>query len=442
MGTKSDVSPRKKTAIAVRLAMLRGTGDRLPHGALAAVAREHDVSPRTCSRTQFEGRAACLAGGAAKLSYAPTRKGKAARRAVIAGAKLEEVLGVAVNKRLTYRAWAEAAHINSTTLFRWARANKARRMARRIKPMLTDAHKLSRVQFTHSMLNKRGKVYYYDDMNDVVHVDEKWFYVVKDGQGCYILPCEVGVDGKEPPPPRVQHKSHIIKVMFLCAVARPRLDLQGRRFSGKIGLWPITETTAAAYNSKNRAAGTAVVKPLSVTAEVYEHFMVTKVLPAIKDKMLPYMEGNSVTVQQDGARPHTAGGIVARIEAAARGLGMELMVETQPAQSPDLNLCDLSIFASLQARQQQVWTTTIDGLIKAVATVWEQYDWQTIERAWFVLFGVYDLILEHKGGNAYRLPHNGVRRQQNAGTMPRNAPANTQFVAAAKAFLRSSGAPA
>jgi hypothetical protein len=404
------------------------------------VAQQHDVSPSTCARIHKETQAA-LAGGAAKLSYAAQRQGRVGK-AAITGALLEAVLGVPVSKRYTYRAWAQAAGVNFMTLYRWAKRSKATRMARRIKPMLTDNHKLDRVAFTLSMLNKQGNSYCYDDMMDTVHVDEKWFYVVKDGQGCYILPCEVGVDGKEPPSPRVQHKSHIIKVMFLCAVARPRLDAHGRRFDGKIGMWPITETAAAAYNSKNRAAGTLITKPLSVTADVYEDIIIKKVLPAIKLKLLPVAEGRSVTLQQDGARPHTAGGIIARIEAAACSLGMELVVETQPAQSPDLNLCDLGIFASLQARQQQVWTTTVDGLIKAVAEVWEQYDWQTLERAWFVLCGVYDLILEHKGDNNYKLPHRGVRRQQNAGTLLRNAPAEARFVRPAEAFLRRGRTPA
>jgi hypothetical protein len=68
------------------------------------------------------------------------------------------------------------------------------------------------------------------------------------------------------------------------------------------------------------------------------------------------------------------------------------------------------------------------------------YRWQSVERAWFVLFGVYDLILEHKGDNGYKLPHNGVRKRQQAGLLPRNAPANSQNVRAAAAFLRSKGA--
>ena len=203
-------------------------------------------------------------------------------------------------------------------------------------------------------------------------------------------------------------------------------------------MWPIVETVAAARNSKNRAAGTAITKPLSVTAEVYEEYKVKHVLPAIKEKMLPFVEGNSVRLQQDGARPHTAGGLVTRVEAAALALGIDLIVETQPAQSPDLNLCDLSIFASLQAQQRRKRTTTVKGLVDAVAAVWAAYDWQTIERAWFVLFGVYDLILQCEGDNKFKMPHNGVRDRQSKGLFSRYAPANAAFVRLAKAFLTRS----
>ena len=72
-----------------------------------------------------------------------------------------------------------------------------------------------------------------------------------------------------------------------------------------------------------------------------DEYMINKVLPALHEKMLPWVEGTSVVVQQDGALPHTGGGVVTRTEDAARELDdFDLTVETQPAQSPDLNLCD------------------------------------------------------------------------------------------------------
>ena len=69
----------------------------------------------------------------------------------------------------------------------------------------------------------------------MVMVDEKWFFMKKQGQK-YIL-----AEGEDLPVHKVQHKSHIKKVMFLAAVRRPRRDtLHNRNFSGKIGIFPFT----------------------------------------------------------------------------------------------------------------------------------------------------------------------------------------------------------
>ncbi|CAN0387910.1 unnamed protein product [Discosporangium mesarthrocarpum] len=68
------------------------------------------------------------------------------------------------------------------------------------------------------MHRKGGARVVVDDMYDWVHVDENWFYVMKDGRGIYLHPEE-----DAPKPPRVQNKRFITKVMFLAAVARPRM---------------------------------------------------------------------------------------------------------------------------------------------------------------------------------------------------------------------------
>ena len=55
-------------------------------------------------------------------------------------------------------------------------------------------------------------------MEDLIHINEKWFYLMKDGQHFIIVADE------EEPYRHVQHKSFLMKIMFLCAVARPRYD--------------------------------------------------------------------------------------------------------------------------------------------------------------------------------------------------------------------------
>ena len=56
------------------------------------------------------------------------------------------------------------------------------------------------------------------DNYDCIHVDEKWFHIKKVAKKYYLGPNEL------PPERTTCHKSHITKVMFLCAVARPRMD--------------------------------------------------------------------------------------------------------------------------------------------------------------------------------------------------------------------------
>jgi hypothetical protein len=54
---------------------------------------------------------------------------------------------------------------------------------------------------------------YFESFYDYVHVDEKWFYIAFDGHKLYLLP------GEEVPYRAVQHKSHIIKVLYCIKLA-------------------------------------------------------------------------------------------------------------------------------------------------------------------------------------------------------------------------------
>ncbi|CAM9493624.1 unnamed protein product [Discosporangium mesarthrocarpum] len=98
--------------------------------------------------------------------------------------------------------------------------------------------------------------------------------------GIYLHPEE-----DAPKPPRAQNKRFNTKVMFLAAVARPRMISDGVWFDGKIGIWPIADTVVEMRSSKNRKKGTMVLKPAAVNAERYRELMIDKVIPAIKARM-------------------------------------------------------------------------------------------------------------------------------------------------------------
>jgi hypothetical protein len=92
-----------------------------------------------------------------------------------------------------------------------------------------------------------------------VHVDEKWFFISEEVLRLYIAPGEVV------PTSRVQNKEHMIKVMFLAAVACPCYDPEGEcTFDGKIGMFPFVERVVAKRTSKNCKKGTIERKVLPV----------------------------------------------------------------------------------------------------------------------------------------------------------------------------------
>ncbi|CAN0497973.1 unnamed protein product [Discosporangium mesarthrocarpum] len=103
-------------------------------------------------------------------------------------------------------------------------------------------------------------------------------------------------------------------------------------------------------SSKNRKKGTMMLKSVTVNAERHKEPMIDKVMPAIKARM-PRPPGHTIFVQQNGAKPHTAGGVMEEIQAKA---GDSIILETQPDNSPDLSVNNLGFFHSIQQLKEDV----------------------------------------------------------------------------------------
>ncbi|XP_042051254.1 uncharacterized protein LOC121796477 [Salvia splendens] len=72
----------------------------------------------------------------------------------------------------------------------------------------------------------------YHTMHNVVHIDEKWFFMTKATDRYYLLPDE------EEPYRAIKSKRFITKVMFMCAVCRPYIAENGEViFDGKIDIF-------------------------------------------------------------------------------------------------------------------------------------------------------------------------------------------------------------
>ena len=139
----------------------------------------------------------------------------------------------------------------------------------------------------------------FQDMYDVIHVDEKWFYMTKATKRYYLA------DGEPEPLRSCKSKRVIEKVMFLAAVARPRYDHHRKTiFNGNIGMWPFIVKEPARRASKNRPAGTMVTKPVMVGKDQYRNMLLENVLPAIRLKWPRATAARPIFIQQDNAKPH------------------------------------------------------------------------------------------------------------------------------------------
>ena len=205
-----------------------------------------------------------------------------------------------IHKRRTIRKLAKALKVPKSTIQRLVKESECiLPHTNTIKPILTDENKLSRFLYACEQIEGLGDDAKFHDFFKDIHIDEKWFFLSEETLRCYL-----GL-GEKAPERWCKHKSHIIKVMFLCAVARPRYDDEGNCiFDGKIGIWPFVKKVVAKRSSKNREAGTEEVKPVKVTKNVYREFMVEKVIPAIKEKWPDRRERKQIRVQHDNAPSH------------------------------------------------------------------------------------------------------------------------------------------
>ncbi|CAM9106729.1 unnamed protein product [Discosporangium mesarthrocarpum] len=178
-----------------------------------------------------------------------------------------------------------------------------------------------------------------DDVYDRVHVDEKWFYIMRYGARIYRRP-----DEEVPIPLRSPSKRRSSKVIFLVVVARPQQLSNGAWFDGKIGIWPVMETVNAKRSGKNHGADDMETKPVTMVGEQYKQMVIKEVTPAIKAR-IPGASTRTIWVRSDCAKPHARHGVIAAIEAAA---GEKNHIGNPATHSSDLNVLDLGFFHSIQ----------------------------------------------------------------------------------------------
>ena len=280
------------------------------------------------------------------------------------------------------------------------------------RPKLKLCHKLDRITW---VLNELDENNTFGSNYNCVHIDEAWYFMMADGRAIKVLP---NADGTYtvPEAPAVTSKRHIDKVMFIAALARPHPCYPSRRFgiepaTGKILMHPIVEE---GVYTRGPLAGQQKVVNVSLNGEVYRRLIQEQVVPAIMENMWWHHRdartpeaGKVIWIQQDGASPHTALrtqrslGYYSSTSFFNR-TGFRLQFVTQPARSPDLNVCDLTFWHSNKSRMKGRKWTTRQQLIDDIQLSWAEYEHTALEKGWRLLYRVYQGILEDKGGNKYK----------------------------------------
>ncbi|VFQ65301.1 unnamed protein product [Cuscuta campestris] len=361
---------------------------KLQHGVIKKVAEEFSFSVKTVSKlwavatSQLE--------GGLPVNVECKRKGNSGRKRL--PLDMEKMAAVPFNRRKNMRALAHAMDVSKSTVHRWLNRKNIRRHSNAIKPLLSKRGMLNRLKFCldHVTAPSVPISPKFHDFYDHIYIDEKWFDITKQTSTYYALPDEAD------PYRTIQSKSFIPKIMFLAGVGRPRYGEDGELlWDGKIGIFPFTYEAPAQRSSKNRLAGTMEVKPIPIiNREVMKMMLLTKLLPAIKEKW-PGPSRN-IIVQQDNAKPHVDGSDPDLMEAAQED-NWNIQLKFQPPNSSDLNVLDLGFFRSIDSLQDQTAARSLTELIQAVTTAYEELSPEKLNNVFLTLQGVMGEVLSHKG---------------------------------------------
>lgn len=94
------------------------------------------------------------------------------------------------------------------------------------------------------------------------------------------------------------------------------------------------------------------MQPVFIDRLKSRQLLINKVIPAIKSKWPAHEKHMVIRIQQDNASPHVEAND-AEVLAAGREDGWRIIIDCQPAQSPDLNVLDLGYFNSIQSLQNR-----------------------------------------------------------------------------------------
>ena len=323
----------------------------------------------------------------------------------------EGIKDIPLQKRQTQRKLATSLGVSKTAVHCWIVDSTIQVHSNSLKPVLMEENKVAWLLMALDSWDPQDPMKFLD-MMDHIHMDEKWFFLSWQKERYLLLPEDKNLKWC------VKSKSHITKVMFLCAIARPHFNpCANSWWDGKLGIWPIGDWEPAKRASKNQPRGTLVWKNKLVTKEVYLELLISKLLLAIVEKC-PQMDwlSRKIWIQQHGTKSHISADDNEFKEALnAQEINAELY--TQAANSPDVNLLDLGFFRAIQSFND-VAPKNKEELIQSVCDAFTNYPRNWLNHMWLTLHSVFNQIILCNGDNDYNIKHLSKGKLKSKGQLP------------------------
>ncbi|XP_074337431.1 uncharacterized protein LOC141674619 [Apium graveolens] len=394
----------------IHLALLkRSVNGKLRKGSRTEVSQLFYVSTKTISRIWKQAKISAMYG---KVDISHRKMKNYGRKRV--EIDLEQFQKVPLSRRTSIRSSTCAMNVSKSSLHRNFKHGKIRRNTNPIKPLLKESNKKVRVEFCLSMIRNRiGDDPKFSDMFNVIHIDEKWFYITKNCEKFYLM------SGEHDPDRACKSKNFLTKVMFLEAMARPRFDSdRNETFSGNIGIFPFITKQPAKRSSVNMSAGTLETKAItSVGKDLSRSYLIHKVLPTILEKWPAGDRNITITIQQDNARTHVDPNDE-EFRLAVSRYGLNVQIRCQPPNYPDLNILDLGFFNAIQSLHQKDPARIVDDLVIAVKKAFDIYPSIKSNRIFLTLQQCMIQIMKYRGANNYKIPHMNMKALERKRKLP------------------------
>mmetsp|Transcript_19480 Transcript_19480/g.28657 ORF Transcript_19480/g.28657 Transcript_19480/m.28657 type:complete len:248 (-) Transcript_19480:593-1336(-) len=226
---RKQLSNEQRAAI-VQALLERSTKKVLKRGAIYEVARQFDVN-RAAIRRVWSRAIESLTDGNV-LMDGSSKKSNCGRKKKNFQQQISSILDIPLNQRGTIRSTSAALGIPVATLHARLKEGQIRSHTNAVKPFLTEQNVKARLEFCLKHVQMESKMF--NEMMDVIHVDEKWFYMTQNMRRYYL------VSDEEEPHRTTKSKRYSTKVMFLAAVAHPHWDTRRNQcFDGKLGILPF-----------------------------------------------------------------------------------------------------------------------------------------------------------------------------------------------------------